>query len=142
MTIDLKNSNAAPTAAADRDQHFDGIGTAYQADPCGTFEIVAGTLAFNDNTGAAERTNLSVSADGVLTLAAGAAQGTYNALVKYTDNDGESYFERIDINSVDIGEASGVDIATATALTASAAHKLPLNIAGTSVLVNGRSSSR
>ena len=135
MTIDLKNSNAAPTAAGDRDQHFDGIGTAYQADPCGTFEIVAGTLAFNDNTGAADRTNLSVSADGVLTLAAGAAQGTYNALVKYTNNDGEAYFERIDINSVDIGEASGVDIATATALTASVGTQTASeDIAGTSVL--------
>ena len=135
MTIDLKNSNAAPTATADRDQHFDGIGTAYQADPCGTFEIVAGTLAFNDNTGAADRTNLSVSADGVLTLAAGAAQGTYNALVKYTDNDGEAYFERIDITSVDIGEASGVDIATATALTAAAGTRTATEqIAGTSVL--------
>ena len=135
MTIDLKNSNAAPTPTGDRDQHFDGIGTAYQADPCGTFEIVAGTLAFNDNTGAADRTNLSVSADGVLTLAAGAAQGTYNALVKYTNNDGESYFERIDINSVDIGEASGVDIATATALTASVGTQTASeDIAGTSVL--------
>jgi len=135
MTIDLKNSNAAPTAAADRDQHFDGIGTAYQADPCGTFEIVAGTLAFNDDTAHANRTNLSVSADGVLTLAAGAAQGTYNALVKYTNNDGEAYFERIDINSVDIGEASGVDIATATALTASVGTQTASeDIAGTSVL--------
>ena len=135
MTIDLKNSNAAPTAAQDRDQHFDGIGTAYQADPCGTFEIVAGTLAFNDNTGSANRTDLSVSADGVLTLAAGAAQGTYNALVKYTNNDGEAYYERIDINSVDIGEASGVDIATATALTAAAGTRTATEqIGGTSVL--------
>jgi len=135
MTIDLKNSNATPTAVADRDQHFDGIGTAYQADPCGTFEIVAGTLAFNDNTGAAQRTNLSVSADGVLTLAAGAELGTYNALVKYTDNDGEAYFERVDITSVDIGEASGVDIATATALTAAAGTRTATEqIAGTSVL--------
>ena len=135
MTIDLKNSNAAPTAAGDRDQHFDGIGTAYQADPCGTFEIVGGTLAFNDDTTHANRTNLSVSADGVLTLAAGAAQGTYNALVKYTNNDGEAYFERIDINSVDIGEASGVDIATATALTASVGTQTASeDIAGTSVL--------
>ena len=135
MTIDLKNSNAAPTAAGDRDQHFDGIGTAYQADPCGTFEIVAGTLAFGDNTAAAQRTNLSVSADGVLTLAAGAEQGTYNALVKYTNNDGESFFERIDISSVDIGEAAGIDIATATALTAAAGSRTATEqVAGTSVL--------
>jgi flagellin len=135
MTIDLKNSNATPTAVADRDQHFDGIGTAYQADPCGTFEIVAGTLAFGDNTGAAQRTNLSVSADGVLTLAAGAEQGTYNALVKYTNNDGESFFERVDISSVDIGEAAGIDIATATALTAAAGSRTATEqVAGTSVL--------
>jgi len=149
MTIDLKNSNAAPTAAADRDQHFDGIGTAYQADPCGTFEIVSGSIAFNDvvttaggdgtlgtaddnNVGAQ---NLSVTADGVLTLAAGAAQGKYSAIVKYTDNDGDAYYERIDINSVDIGEAAGVDIATATALTASVGTQTASeDIAGTSVL--------
>ena len=149
MTIDLKNSNALPTPAADRDQHFDGIGTAYQADPCGTFEIVSGTIAFNDvvttvgndnvlgtdddnNVGAK---NLSVSADGVLTLAAGAAQGKYSAIVKYTNNDGDAYFERIDINSVDIGEAAGVDIATATALTTSVGKQTASeDIAGTSVL--------
>ena len=149
MTIDLKNSNANPTPTADRDQHFDGIGTAYQADPCGTFEIVSGSIAFNDvvttaggdgtlgtaddnNVGAQ---NLSVSADGVLTLAAGAAQGKYSAIVKYTDNDGDAYYERIDINSVDIGEASGVDIATATALTAAAGTRTATEqIGGTSVL--------
>ena len=149
MVIDLKNSNATPTPTADQDQHFDGIGTAYQADPCGTFEIVAGTIAFNDvvSTAGVDGTlgtaddnnvgaqNLSLTADCNLTLAAGAAQGKYSAIVKYTDNDDNAYYERIDINSVDIGEAAGIDIATATALTAAAGSRTATEqVAGTSVL--------
>jgi flagellin len=131
MNVDLKVGTSGSTT----DAHFDKIGDAYVADPCGTFEIVANTQQFNNDDAHANRTNLSVSADGVLTLAAGAAAGTYSALVKYTDNDGEATFERIDIISTDVGEDGGNDIATATALTAAAATRQSTEqIAGTSIL--------
>ena len=133
MTVDLK----VPSAGGTSDAHFDKIGDAYDADPCGTFEIVAGTQQFNNDDGHANRTNLTVSADGNLTLAAGAAAGTYSALVKYTDNDGEATFERIDIISSDVGDdaADAANTASATALTAAAATRQSTEqIAGTSVL--------
>ena len=47
----------------------------------------------------------TVSADGVVTLAEGAAQGTYAIEVQYENNDGEHYTERLTITSTDIGEA-------------------------------------
>jgi len=128
MRIDLKTASTV-------DSHFDKIGDAYTADPCGTFEVVAGTIAYNNDTTNALRNNLTVSADGMLELAAGATAGTYSAMVSYTDNDGEKTYQRIDITSTDIGEASGTDIATATALTAAAATRQSTEqIAGTSVL--------
>jgi len=129
LTIDLKTGSGT-------DSHFDLIGDAYQADPCGTFEIVANTLAFNgDETPPAAASNLSVTADGVVTLAAGAEAGTYSALVKYTNNDGDATYQMVNIASTDVGEASGTDIATATALTAAAATRQSTEqIAGTSVL--------
>ena len=131
MTIDLKVGSTGSTT----DTHFNGIGDAYVADPCGTFELVAGTAAFNSNNGHANAANVTVTADGNFSLAAGAAAGMYSALVSYTDNDGEKTFERIDIYSTDIGEAAGVDIATATALTAAAGSRTATEqVAGTSVL--------
>ena len=131
MTIDLKVGQTGTTT----DTLFNAIGDAYVADPCGTFEVVAGSLAYNDDTTAALRTNLSVTADGVLSLAAGATAGTYSAMVAYTDNDGEKTFQRMDITSTDVGEAAGVDIATATALTAAAGSRTATEqVAGTSVL--------
>ena len=131
MTIDLKIGTTGTTT----DTLFNAIGDAYVADPCGTFEIVTGSAAFNDSTVHANRNNLSISADGVLTLAAGAAAGTYNAMVAYTDNDGEKTYQRIDITSTDVGEAAGIDIATATALTAAAGTRTATEqVAGTSVL--------
>jgi len=131
MTIDLKVGSTGTTT----DTHFNGIGDAYVADPCGTFELVAGTAAFNSNNGHASAANITVSADGNLSLAAGTEAGMYSALVKYTNNDGEATFERVDITSVDIGEASGIDVATATALTAAAATRQSTEqIAGTSQL--------
>jgi len=130
LTIDLKTGNAT-------DSHFNFIGDAYQADPCGTFEIVAGTIAFNDVEAGppAQTADLTVTADGVLTLAAGAEAGTYSALVKYTNNDGDATYEMVNIVSTDVGEASGVDVATAVTLTTSAATRQSTEqIAGTSVL--------
>jgi len=131
LTVDLKVGSTGTTT----DSHFNGIGDAYVADPCGTFELVANTAAFNGSTSHANAANVTVSADGNFSLAAGAAEGTYSALVKYTDNDGDATYERIDLNTVDIGEASGNDIATATALTAAAATRQSTEqIAGTSTL--------
>jgi flagellin len=133
MTVDLKVGTTGTTT----DAHFDKIGDAYVADPCGTFEIVTGTQQFNGDDGHADRTKLTVSADGVLTLAAGAAAGTYSALVKYTDNDGEATFERIDIITTDVGDdaADAANTASAVALTSAAATRSSTEqIAGTSVL--------
>jgi len=148
LTIDLKVASSTQNATTN-DTFFNTIGDAYDADPCGTFEIVSGSIAFDgvattagvdgvlgtsdDNNVGAQ--NLSVSADGVLTLAAGAAEGSYSALVKYTNNDGDSIYERVVLNTVDIGEAAGTDIATAVKLTSSAASRTATEqIAGTTVL--------
>jgi flagellin len=134
LTIDLKTGSGAGG-----DSHFDVIGNAYQADPCGTFEVVANTLAFNGTEAGppAQTANLTVSADGVVTLAAGAEAGTYSALVKYTNNDGDATYEMINIESTDVGEAAGVDEAFAVKLTSSAASRQTTEqIAGTSVLAS------
>ena len=128
MTLDMKTASSV-------DSHFDKIGDAYTADPCGTFEIVSGSLAYNNDTTDALRNNITLSADGVLELAAGATAGTYSGMAAYTDNDGNVTYQRFDITSTDVGEDGGNDIATATALTAAAATRQSTEqIAGTSVL--------
>jgi flagellin len=132
MTIDLKrdSNDSTPT-----DTLFNGIGEFYQDDPCGTFSAVANTASFNGDNSHANASNISVSADGVVTLAEGAAQGTYAIEVMYENNDGEKYVERLTITSTDVGEAPGNDFAVATKLAStSATRDATVQIAGTSVL--------
>jgi len=132
MTIDLKRDSDDSTPT---DTLFNGIGEFYQDDPCGTFSAVANTASFNGDNTHANRTNISVSADGVVTLAEGAAQGTYAIEVMYENNDGEKYIERLTITSTDVGEAPGNDFAIATKLAStSASRDSTVQIAGTSVL--------
>ena len=131
MTIDLK----ADTTTTPADTLFNGIGAFYQADPCGTFSAVATTASFNGDNTHANRTDISVSADGVVTLAEGAAAGTYAIEVQYENNDGEHFTERLTITSTDVGEAPGNDFAVATALAAtSATQSSTEQVAGTSAL--------
>ena len=132
MTIDLKNDS---DDSATTDTLFNGIGEFYQDDPCGTFSAVANTASFNGDNSHANAANITVSADGVVTLAEGAAQGTYAIEVQYENNDGEHYTERLTITSTDIGEAPGNDFAVATALsTAAATRSSTEQVAGTSAL--------
>jgi flagellin-like hook-associated protein FlgL len=131
FTLDLKldSDDSTPTDAI-----FNGIGEFYQDDPCGTWSLNAATLKYNGATGG-NASNLSMSADGVLTLAAGAVAGVYEAEVTYENNDGEKYVELMTITSTDIGEAPGNDFAVATALSSSAATRQSTEqIAGTTVL--------
>lgn len=136
MEIDLKK----PSSGTGNDTYFDTIGDAYTADPCGTFEMVSGTTQFNGSVVALTSSELTVTADGLLHLAEGAAAGTYSGLVKYTNNDGESTFQRIDINSTDVGEntesaTSTSDIAIAVALSSvTAQQQSTVQIKGTSTL--------
>jgi len=136
MEIDLKT----PSTGTGNDTYFDKIGDAYAADPCGVFEMVDGTTQFNGSVVAGTASELTVTADGNLQLAEGAAQGTYSGLVKYTNNDGESTFQRIDIDSTDVGErteaaTSTSDIAIATALSTVTAEKVSsVQTRGTSTL--------
>jgi flagellin len=136
MEIDLKT----PSSGTGNDTYFDTIGDAYTADPCGVFEMVSGTTQFNGAVVAGTASELTVTADGLLQLAEGAAAGTYSGLVKYTNNDGESTFQRIDIDSTDVGErteasTSTSDIAIATALSPVTAAKVSsVQIRGTSTL--------
>jgi len=132
MTIDLKNDSNDSTVT---DTIFNGIGEFYQADPCGTFTMVAGSRSFNGDDGHSDAGKISVSADGVVTLEAGAPAGTYALEVQYENNEGEHYTERLTITSTDVGEAPGEDRARATALASAAATQdSSVQVAGTSNL--------
>ena len=90
-TLDLK---AGGTAG---DNVFDDISNFYALNPCGIFTV--NNAQFN---GAAS-TEISVDNSGVLTLAAGAAAGTYTADVLYTDNEGDSFVQRVNLVASEVG---------------------------------------
>jgi flagellin len=90
-TLDLK---AGGTAG---DNVFDGISNFYALNPCGIFTVE------NAQFNGAASTDISVDNSGVLTLAAGAAAGTYTADVYYEDNEGDSYVQRVNLVVTEVG---------------------------------------
>jgi flagellin len=90
-TLDLK---AGGTAG---DGVFDGISNFYALNPCGIFTVE------NAQFNGAASTDISVDNSGVLTLAAGAAAGTYTADVYYEDNEGDSYVQRVNLVVTEVG---------------------------------------
>jgi flagellin-like hook-associated protein FlgL len=79
------------------DNVFDGISNFYALNPCGIFTVE------NAQFNGAASTDISVDNSGVLTLAAGAAAGTYTADVYYEDNEGDSYVQRVNLVVSEVG---------------------------------------
>jgi len=114
--LDLKVDEAA---GADK---FDGIAAFYASNPCGLFTLE--NAAFNGVTLSGSNANaLSVDNSGNLTLEEGVAAGVYTADVRYEDNEGDQFLQRVEITVTEIGirgeNATGRS-ANATDQTASA----------------------
>jgi len=92
--LDLKAGSAG-------DGTFDELAAFYDANPCGVFTVEG--IEFNGSTSATEVANLTVDNSGNLTIAEGAAAGTYTATVYYEDNEGDTYAQRVDVIVSEVG---------------------------------------
>ena len=114
--LDLKVDEAA---GADK---FDGIAAFYASNPCGLFTIE--NAAFNGVALSGSNANaLTVDNSGNLTLEEGVAAGVYTADVRYEDNEGDQFLQRVEITVTEIGirgENNSGRSANATDQTASA----------------------
>ena len=114
--LDLKVDEAA---GADK---FDGIAAFYASNPCGLFTIE--NAAFNGVALSGSNANaLTVDNSGNLTLEEGVAAGVYTADVRYEDNEGDQFLQRVAITVTEIGirgENTAGRAANATDQTASA----------------------
>jgi flagellin len=121
--LDLKVDEAA---AANK---FDGIAAFYDSNPCGLFTLENAEFNNVDLSGA-NANALTVDNSGVLRIEEGAAAGVYTADVRYEDNEGDMFLQRVNITVSEIGirgenatgRSSNADPTNAQTASATAHH--------------------